>query len=69
VLLFIVLAKGGSKLETTTAQLARKLSVWFENPAKVSSKLFIRNLTIQRQKYNAQACNIQMQLQLLHIHR
>jgi hypothetical protein len=24
----IVLAKGGSKLETTTAQLARKSSVW-----------------------------------------
>jgi hypothetical protein len=27
----IVLAKGGSKLETTTAQLARKSSVWPEN--------------------------------------
>jgi hypothetical protein len=26
----IVLAKGGSKLETTTAQLARKSSVWPE---------------------------------------
>ncbi|AQK53211.1 Agamous-like MADS-box protein AGL16 [Zea mays] len=64
-----ILAKGGSKLETTTAQLARKLSVWFETPAQVLSKLFIRNLTTQRQKYNAQACNIQMLLQLLHIHR
>jgi len=28
---YVVLAKGGSKLETTTAQLARKSSVWPEN--------------------------------------
>jgi hypothetical protein len=46
VLFLIVLAKGGSKLETTTAQLARKSQVWSGNPEKVSSTFFISNLFI-----------------------
>ena len=40
----IVLAKGGSKLETTTAQLARKSSVWPRKPENFPY-LYIRNLS------------------------
>jgi hypothetical protein len=36
----IVLAKGGSKLETTTAQLARKSSVRQQNPASFTDASF-----------------------------
>jgi hypothetical protein len=45
---FIVLAKGGSKLETTTAQLARKSSVCSQTPAKVPTKYLLETRVCTR---------------------
>jgi hypothetical protein len=44
---FIVLAKGGSKLETTTAQLARKSSVCSETPAEVPTNYLLETCLLK----------------------
>ena len=44
----IVLAKGGSKLETTTAQLARKSAVCTETPAEITTNYLLETSLLKK---------------------